>query len=164
MPTRQFPRSRRMSLLAPIVAAIALGSPLLAAAGASDQSGITGAAQLPARDVARLALADIAVEGAATSLISHDQARAAADEQYKWDAIGATIDEYLGTVSVLGTIGTPGEVRSRPMWIFHATGLKVVKSGPIRGDGSTAPSPVLSQAYEFVDAFSGEYVMTLWVE
>jgi hypothetical protein len=146
----------------PAFLVVALISP--AVASALDGATASGATyRLPAADV--LALQDLmSVSNPLKPAVTGEQAIAVIDGLYSFGESEVSIDPYLEAVTMPGTFGTDSEIDGRTVWIVRATGLEVTQPAPLSGTGSPTRSHTLHTAYAFVDAKTGDFLLTIWQE
>jgi len=100
-----------------------------------------------------------------TEAVSPAKAMAVVGEQYHLAALGAEADAYLETVTLTLTLRGDRPVLDRPFWIVRLSGFEFERPAPIGADGNrVAPSHYLHVGYVFVDARTGEFLMTEWQE
>jgi hypothetical protein len=50
------------------------------------------------------------------------------------------------------------------VWNVHLSGMGIVESGPVSEDGTPAASVVIDNVYVFLDAATGEFLVSIWTE
>lgn len=156
------PRFARGAIIL-IFALVALSVLVLARANAA--SGPIGGFEhrLPSEDVQRLS--DVLLGSPPTAVaITEAGALQAAAEHYDAEKLGASsVDAFLETITVLGTMRGPEPLQGRPAWIIRLAGMSQQHGGPFTADGP-ATVHVLTVAYVFIDAESGDFMFTEWQE
>jgi hypothetical protein len=146
----------------PLLVAAAVTFPAIAKGLESRGTDTSGSApQLPLTDVTRLS--DIVTFGVPPAGgIPAAQALTAAAQEYAFDETTAAISPFLETASVPGTFGTILEIRERPVWIVRCSGLAIPQPGVVTPNGSSTHDRILHTAFVFIDASTGEFLMTVW--
>lgn len=133
-------------------------------ATAERPSGPSSEPRLPASDADRLSDVRVGDPPGAVA-IDRDQALRIARDLYDPERAGATsVDAYLETISVPATYRGDDPIRDRPVWIVRLGGLAQVQGGPMTEDGTPARGRVLTVAYVFIDAKTGEFLYTEFQE
>lgn len=110
-------------------------------------------------------LGDIAFGEPPTVAIKPDAAVAAAAAVYDPKALGATsVGAYLETVTVGDSAAEDRPVGGQGVWIIKMAGMALAQGAPVSGDGKPGEGRILTTAYVFLDAGSGEFLMTVWTE
>lgn len=93
--------------------------------------------------------------------ISQDEAMRAVREAEGTLFDDAKIDAYLVHLTDRTTF-----VQDRDVWLFDVSGVSIVAPQPMPAPGSTTAEPfMLTRAYVYVDAETGEWLMSrLWAE
>jgi hypothetical protein len=74
------------------------------------------------------------------------------------------VEAYLESATLEGSLGTLDPIEDRPVWNVHLSGMGIVQSGPVTEDGTPAASVVIDNVYVFLDADSGEFLVSIWTE
>jgi len=121
----------------------------------------SGTDRLPAEDVQRLA--DImTVESPKVAVVSQPEALATLALHYRTAFLGARVDPYLETVTLTGTLGTNRPITDQPVWIVRLAGFTIEGEGLAGAQHESDTPASLHTAYVFVDATTGEFIMTVW--
>lgn len=148
------------------VVGLALGalalSALVVLGAAPTTSG--GPRDLSDADVARLGEFTL-TDASGVPAISMDQAVQVAGNEYDWAAMPGkpAVESALASVTVAASQGREGAVQGRLVWVVHVSGIEQQVDGPWTPEGPL-PGRVLRHAYVFVDAQTGEFLMTSWTE
>ena len=156
--------NRRLPIVVGVVAAllmlIAIGQ-FFVAAGATDLE--SSHDRLSAQDIA--SLGDVILGEPPTRGMERNAAMSAANALYDAKALGASgVDAFLETVTVEGTLATDEPISKRAAWVIRLTGMAIDAGGPPTDKGKPAASHVLTTAFIFLDAETGEFLMTVWTE
>lgn len=119
--------------------------------------------RLPAADLG--ALGDVSIGTPPAAALPPQTALAAAAAEYDPKALGANETRaFLETISVRGTFGGDVPIVMRAVWIVRMTGMAIEQGGPVKEDGTPAEGHTLHTAYVFIDALTGQFLMTVWSE
>lgn len=91
--------------------------------------------------------------------VSATEALGTAEANHPADFAVGDVSAFLMKVTDPETLG-PVAVRDRPVWLIRLTGLRVPVGGPVRADGTAADGGYVTSAYIYVDAITGEWLLT----
>lgn len=143
---------RRPAILASVLLAATLGVLLTAASIARGMEPDL---------VATLAEGGVTVRPVTTTgFITREQALAVADEVQEEAFKAGDRDAALVSATDPMTIRGDNPVADRAVWIVRYTGLAIPVGGPIRENGTAADGGVFTTAYIYIDAISGDWLLT----
>jgi hypothetical protein len=122
--------------------------------------------QHPLADDDRVRLGEFTLTAPSTvPLVSIDDAFGAAGREYDWAQMPGRPDiaAALASLTVGPSQGPEAPLNGRLVWIVHVSGIEQYVAGPWTPDGPL-PGRVLRHAYVFIDATTGEFLMTSWTE
>ena len=93
-------------------------------------------------------------------IISRDQAIAAATKQYPLLLREGKVDAYLVSATDPSTRG-PIAIKDRMLWILHVSGVEYPISIPY---GRTTESDTAGNGYIYIDAYTGEWLLSRFEE
>jgi hypothetical protein len=119
--------------------------------------------RLPVRDLA--SLGDVTTKDPPTFGLKPEAAISAANALYDAKALGASeVQAFLETVTVGGTLASDEPIKDRGVWIVRLSGMAVEQGGPPTEAGKPVAGHILTTAFVFLDAVTGEFIMTVWIE
>jgi hypothetical protein len=92
--------------------------------------------------------------------ISMDDAVAVALREHGQQFAGGKIDAYLVRLTDPATAGGDLEITDRDVWIVRFSGLDIQVSGPDTPDRIPVDGGTIEYAYVYVDAVTGEWLLT----
>jgi hypothetical protein len=100
-----------------------------------------------------------------TSTLTKEDAIARVTQLYGEDTLGATeVEAYLESATLESSLGTLEPIEDRAVWNVHLSGMGIVDPGPVTEDGTPAASVVIDNVYVFLDADTGEFLVSIWTE
>ena len=161
------PRLRASAVKSALINASALALVLTALAiamMATTALGSDSSPKLPLADVQRLP--DVQFAPPSKTGISRSEALDAVARVYNIKELGPTAiaDAYLERATVLGSLRGPSPIRDREVWIVRLSGFATEEHGPVTQEGKSSAVYYLRVAYVFLDAATGEHLLSLWLE
>ena len=74
------------------------------------------------------------------------------------------MEAYLESATLESSLGTLEPIEDHPVWNVHLSGMGIVDPGPVTEDGTPAASVVIDNVYVFLDADTGEFLVSIWTE
>ena len=124
----------------------------------------TASPRLPKADVDRVGEDMVFGSQPESPAIGRAAALDIAAREYDPGLLGASsVDAYLETITMPGTLRSASPIKDRGVWIVRLGGLSQQVGGPL-GDVGPAPLRTLTVAYIVVDATTGEFLLAEWLE
>lgn len=110
-------------------------------------------------DIARAGIIAVPVESGAS--ISRDAALAIAGRE-GGDALARASgrNAYLVRMTEPLTLRGDAAIEDRLVWLVRSTDLRIPVSGPVREDGTVADGGFVNTGYVYIDALTGEWLLT----